>query len=141
MTRINLVNPKVLSNKHLFAEWRELPRIFTLVINRVAKGHTNPKSMGIPTEFKLGSGHMLFFFDKLEYLASRHKRLTVELKLRRYRITEHEPLSSLKSVIPNQFWGNFKPSRKDTLVSFGRLLERDEGHYKQFIKAKEGTHE
>ena len=54
MTRINTVPPEVLTTKHLFAEWRELPRIFTVVKKHIANGKS-VRDFDIPSEYKLGN--------------------------------------------------------------------------------------
>jgi len=60
MTRINCVPVKELSNLHLIAEYRELPRISRLA-----------KETQAPTKYVLGKGHCKFFYDKGEYLRKR----------------------------------------------------------------------
>lgn len=62
MTRINLVPPAELCDQHLLAEHRELTRI----PNAVAKGKYHLK--GQPAEYKLGEGHVRFFFNKMAFL-------------------------------------------------------------------------
>ena len=62
MTRINLVPPAELCDQHLLAEHRELTRI----PNAVAKGKFSLK--GQPSDYKLGEGHVRFFFNKLMFL-------------------------------------------------------------------------
>ena len=63
MTRINVgIPPAELINQHLIAEHREIKRI----PNCIAKGKYNMDN--IPRRFKLGKGHVKFFYDKLEYL-------------------------------------------------------------------------
>ena len=60
MTRINAgIPPAELTNKHLIAEHREIKRI----PNCIAKGKY--KMEGIPDKFKLGTGHVKFFYNKL----------------------------------------------------------------------------
>ena len=81
MTRINLVNPDQLTNEHLMAEYRELPRIFTAV--RKLKGQL-PKD--IPAEYTLGKGHCKFFYNKLEWLHARYVNLYLELIRRGYNL-------------------------------------------------------
>ncbi len=66
MTRINVgIPPAELVNQHLIAEHREIKRI----PNCIAKGKYNME--GIPNKFKLGSGHVKFFYNKLLYLKNR----------------------------------------------------------------------
>lgn len=76
MTRINCVSPTELCNKHLLAEYRELPRIFS-----IAKPIAN-----IPKKYTLGKGHVIFFYDKLLFLKKRQENIINELKNRGFKI-------------------------------------------------------
>ncbi len=80
MTRINVVPPFELTTKHLVAEYRELPRIFTL-----AKRYRHPSEIDIPPVYTLGKGHMKFFCDKLGWLVKRQQALIDEMKARGYK--------------------------------------------------------
>jgi deoxyribonuclease (pyrimidine dimer) len=82
MTRINVVPADELTDKHLVAEYRELPRIFKLVRDRQDKGHTNVtvnREKAMPSTYTLGTGHVLFFYDKLYYLIDRYQELCNEM--------------------------------------------------------------
>ena len=37
MTRINLINPEKLTDQHLLAEYRELPRIFWILRKKISE--------------------------------------------------------------------------------------------------------
>lgn len=65
MTRINLVVPKELTDQHLKAEIRELPRIFSLVLK------SKKELINIPKSYKLGIGHVKFFYNKIKWLHHR----------------------------------------------------------------------
>ena len=80
MTRINLVPPAELCDQHLLAEHRELTRI----PNAVAKGKFHLK--GQPTEYKLGEGHVRFFFNKMAFLKKRYDLLHAECKARGFNV-------------------------------------------------------
>lgn len=80
MTRINLVPPSELCDQHLLAEHRELTRI----PNAVAKGKFDLK--GQPTDYKLGEGHVRFFFNKLTFLKNRYDALHQECKARGFNV-------------------------------------------------------
>lgn len=68
MTRINVgINPEELCDKHLNAEYRELPRLW----NFVPKGKA-------PPEFKLGTGHVLWCVQYKGMLADRYKAIVAE---------------------------------------------------------------
>jgi len=70
MTRINGTVPaKKLCDSHLIAEYREILRVFKLA-KRTDKA---------PTEFTLGTGHVVFFYDKLEYAHKRFECLRQEI--------------------------------------------------------------
>lgn len=81
MTRINAnIDPKNLIDQHLLAEYREMVRIPNAVNKDYAKAisaiETAPKS------FKLGTGHVVFHYDKLKYLHKRFKAIKAELTKR-----------------------------------------------------------
>ena len=81
MTRINLVEPSQLTDKHLMAEYRELPRIFTAVKKRVEANTWDGFILSgeIPDKYVLGEGHVKFFYNKLRWLLSRYCNLHFEL--------------------------------------------------------------
>lgn len=78
MTRINVVNPKHLTDQWLVAEYRELVRI----PNKIRSGKTKVIFKNIPKVFKLGKGHETFFRDKLVYLKHRHDAIVAEMRQR-----------------------------------------------------------
>ncbi|QGM81304.1 pyrimidine dimer DNA glycosylase/endonuclease V [Otariodibacter oris] len=80
MTRINVVPVTELCDQHLLAEHRELTRI----PNAVAKGKYNLN--GQPLDYKLGEGHVRFFFNKLTFLKRRYDALHEECKKRGFNV-------------------------------------------------------
>ena len=80
MTRINLVPPAELCDQHLLAEHRELTRI----PNAVGKGRYS--LAGQPADYKLGTGHVRFFFDKLAFLQRRYQALHDECLARGFKV-------------------------------------------------------
>ena len=105
MTRINLPPPPFLTDEHLFAEWRELPRVFAL--SRDARP--------TPPTFTLGAGHMRFFLPFLGWLGRRHAALTAECIARGYNLTPRPPLPL--------DGGDWTPTAADMAVSVARLRE------------------
>jgi hypothetical protein len=78
MTRINSgIKPDELCDQHLVAEYRELPRVGTMLVKRLEKGAD--LTAGTPDAFTLGTGHMAFFIDKGEYLRKRFESLKQEM--------------------------------------------------------------
>jgi deoxyribonuclease (pyrimidine dimer) len=86
MTRINLVDQSALTNKHLMAEYKELPRIFTAVRKLYASGKTIADVKDIPSEYVLGAGHCKFFYNKLDWLICRYVMIKNELDSRGYNL-------------------------------------------------------
>lgn len=71
MTRINLVDPSELSTKHLVAEYREIVRVFDLARKSQYEMHKKKQ----PSAYTLGTGHVLFFYDKLKFISERYDSL------------------------------------------------------------------
>jgi hypothetical protein len=116
MTRINVgIKPLELTNKHLIAEARELKRI----PNCVAKGRYNLK--GQPKEFKLGVGHVSFFYTRLGYLKERYEELYAECKRRGFNVQYY---GDAWNNVPPELMGGYTPTEKDIQIIKERINER-----------------
>ena len=73
MTRINVgVDPQELPRQLLLAEHREIKRIPNMIkANRVSWEN-------LPPSFRLGTGHVKFFYERCEYLQVRYHALRDE---------------------------------------------------------------
>ena len=81
MTRINLgVAPYELCDQHLIAEYRELPRVRHVLMDRVYAGKATADD--IPQKFCLGTGHVLYFINRGKFLKRRFFALLQEMRLR-----------------------------------------------------------
>ena len=87
MTRINVVPVRELSDKHLVAEYRELPRVFRLSYEWQQRN----RPTAIPAEYTLGKGHVTFFYDKLRFLIKRHRQLCREMRHRLFVVRFPDP--------------------------------------------------
>jgi hypothetical protein len=86
MTRINAgIPPANLIDSHLLAEFREITRVITLSEAYHSKNPT--LHHGIPKEFTLGTGHVIFFYDKLFFIMVRYKQLHLECLNRGFKVT------------------------------------------------------
>ncbi len=112
MTRINCVPPYELVDKHLVAEYRELPRVFTLA-RRLRPGEA-------PAKYTLGRGHVLFFYDKLTYLHTRHGLLVEEMRRRGF--TVNYPLPPKNYDL--ELYGNWSPTEEAMTLNRERIAER-----------------
>ena len=116
MTRINVgVPPAELVNQHLIAEHREIKRI----PNCIAKGKYNME--GIPEKFKLGTGHVKFFYNKLLYLRNRYVSLYNECIKRGFNVQNY---IDAWDNIPQELMNDYKATYKDRLIIQERIYER-----------------
>lgn len=115
MTRINVVPVSELCDQHLLAEHRELTRI----PNAVAKGKFHLR--GQPTEYKLGEGHVRFFFNKLAFLKKRYDALHAECKRRGFNVQYF-----WAENLPNDpsLWLDYKPTAAALAINRERIAER-----------------
>lgn len=79
------------------------------------------KLNNIPKAFKLGTGHVTFFYDKLGYLLSRYRELYHECIRRGYNVTNYE---SAWDGIPDNLLGNYTPTKRDRDIVQERINER-----------------
>lgn len=124
MTRINCIPVEELHPKHLVAEYRELPRVFSLVKNHYNKHGTK---LDQPNFYTLGTGHVKFFYNKLKYLAQRQNSLINEMKRRGYKPTFEDDLSILHSNIPDYFWNDWLPTEEAMQINRARIADRLNG--------------
>jgi deoxyribonuclease (pyrimidine dimer) len=118
MTRINCVPPEELSRQHLLAEWRELPRVFTLA----DKAYSAGRKIVAPTEYTLGAGHVKFFYRRLKYCTERFYALKAEMERRGYVPTFEAPPQAL---IPDPtWWQGWDPDENAVSINRQRILER-----------------
>lgn len=115
MTRINLVPPSELCDQHLLAEHRELTRI----PNAVAKGKFSLK--GQPDDYKLGEGHVRFFFNKLLFLKKRYDLLHEECRARGFQV-QYFWADNLPDT--PELWLDYTPTETALRANRERIVER-----------------
>jgi len=116
MTRINIGVPvKELSKPHLIAEHRELKRI----PNAIRTGKAKVKN--IPPTFRMGEGHVKFFYDKLGYLKNRYEQLYLECLERKINVTY---FGNAWDGIPQQLMNDYTPTENDIRIVRERIEER-----------------
>lgn len=121
MTRINCVPVQELSDAHLGAEYRELPRIFRLVRLAIARGEV-PNLDDVPA-YTLGKGHCRFFYPRLNYLVIRYAHIVAECE-RRGRLVSHPKLPT--AGIPGAWFGNWQPTPQAMATNRARIAERSQ---------------
>lgn len=121
MTRINLVDPKELHQKHLVAEYREIARVFAL--SRKAQFDVMRGKKPLPKEYTLGTGHVLFFYNKLGYILNRYKALTTEMVSRGYS-PNPIPEEDLIFKIDKKMFGDYIPTEEAIKINRARIYDR-----------------
>lgn len=121
MTRINLVHVRELSDQHLMAEYRELPRVFSAVRKHTQDGK-KLSSFKINSTYILGTGHVTFFYDKLWFLKRRHEDLVYECLRRGINITN----TAINYIcdLPAEFCKDYVPSEDEINISRDRIIEK-----------------
>ena len=116
MTRINVgVKPEELMNQHLMAEIKEIPQL----IGQLRKSINSKKFSinDIPTDFRLGSGHVKFFYNKLNYLIDRYYLLLKEAEFRNYNCRYMLFLDNL----PKWCFGDYKENENNRSIILERI--------------------
>lgn len=120
MTRINVgIKPFFLSDEHLLAEHREIRRLCYYYYNRVLKN----KYDGIPPEFCLGTGHILFFMDKPEYTLNRYNLIYNECIKRGFNMTNYSSNWDIWKKLPT-ITTKYTPSFKDSNIILHRIISK-----------------
>lgn len=120
MTRINVgIKPKTLCRQHLLAELRESKRIPNQVKKLIDRGSFKLKNQ--PKKFKLGTGHVKFFYNKLLYLLKRYEQLYLEAQMRGYNVQD---FSDAWENVPKHLMKDWKPTSEDAAIVQERINQR-----------------
>lgn len=116
MTRINTgIRANELPDKLLLAELREIKRI----PNVIAKG--NYRMENIPERFTLGTGHVKFFYNKLEYLLERYNELRDEAINRGFNVSD---FNDAWSNVPSRLMNGYQETERDRSLLIERIHEK-----------------
>lgn len=121
MTRINCIPPAELTRAHLVAEYREIGRVFALVRRAIERGE-RPGDKRNPTAYTLGTGHVRFFYSRLEYIHNRFLALVAEMRSRGYRPQYDTPPDA--GYVPAEWWGGWEPDAAAMTINRARIAER-----------------
>lgn len=136
MTRINLIDPKYLSDKHLLAEYKELPRVFTLV-KKYDQKDLIALEKSLPSQYTLGKGHVRFFYNKITFLRDRYFYLHQELLARRFNLNEemYDNIQLMAYNLPACLQNDYGPTPEDVYLNMARIVHR-EAKYNARIKTE-----
>ena len=122
MTRINLVNPRELSDQHLVAEYREIFMVGSSLQRSIKSKNWVKTKNNIPAEFTLNKGHVTFFYNKGMYLDKRYSLLVNEMKRRGMNPDPKRKFK--KSQWPKYLYNDWKPKNKDLKIIRKRIEEK-----------------
>lgn len=124
MTRINVIDVTLLTDQHLFAEYREITRLFALVKQACDKYSHEQILAKIPPTYRMRTGHVLFFYDKLDFIEKRYFALRDEVVKRGFNVTLKDDIVEFRHAIDPVFYQNFLPNQTEMAVNIERLLEK-----------------
>lgn len=120
MTRINAdLDPKTLKRMHLLAELREITMVPASLRRSLRTRMQNDILRSIPKQFTLNTGHVKFFYNKLQFLQNRFDRLVAEMQSRGY-----TPDTSRKEAFlgfDNVWYGDWESTPADDAIVTERI--------------------
>lgn len=120
MTRINVVPIEELNDAHLALEHYELVRVYRLVRLAIGRGET-PDDWRNPSTYRMGAGHVRFFYPRLGFVQRREIQLHVEMLYRGLSlIREEQELHD----IPAEWFGGYEPTEEAIAINRQRLQQR-----------------
>lgn len=135
MTRINsAINVEYLTDEHLLAEHREIKRLPTVFIKALSSGALSR----IPSDFRLGTGHVTFFLNKQLFLYKRYLRIYTECRARGFDVENYEPnwLTIRELLIKQGCWQDYKPTDIELALLKDRIALRIADSKKAFFHYK-----
>lgn len=124
MTRVNIIPVQELTDQHLFAEYREITRLFALVKQACDKYPINTVLKKVVPTYRLSTGHVVFFYDKLDFIERRYFELKDEVLKRGFNITLKDDITEFRQIIDKRFYNDFTPNKNDMAINIERLIEK-----------------
>lgn len=117
MTRINLISVEELSDQHLLAEYRELPRV-------IKQEHIYIGDA--PDRYVLGKGHVKWAVKHSIFCVTRYYYICEEMKYRGFKV--NYPYEDLAKIAEDKqiYWHteNYFPTEEEIEVSRNRIKEK-----------------
>jgi deoxyribonuclease (pyrimidine dimer) len=120
LTRINILPVEELTDQHLMAEYREIFMIGSAL--QISLKSKNWDKNRIPKELTLGTGHVMFFYDKGQYLYKRYQQIQTELNKRNYNLDKTRLFKVTQ--FPTEYYNDWTPTDRDRTILRERIEER-----------------
>lgn len=125
MTRINLVNPDLLTARHLVAEYKELTQIIYPMTLTSSKGSLH--TVVIPEKYCLDGGHVKFFYNKGYYLEKRFRDLYDNMNERGINTDKdnfEKRLEKIQNSFPGIWYNDYEPDDEAYQIAINRIKSR-----------------
>ena len=129
MTRINVVPVEELTNLHLLGEYKEATRVFGYVRKAQEEGvnkYNFNSKYKVPDNYTLGTGHAIFFYNRLGYVLRRYTELAVEMGRRGYKASPVGYTDLVAGIRPEWF-GEYTPTECALKINRERIEKRLSG--------------
>ena len=125
MTRINLVEVEKLADQHLLAEWREMKMVPAALVRYLKTNSVQVMLKKVGLRYKLGKGHVSFFYDKMPFLTYRYELITKELLKRGVQLQTVLPFTEYTKDVPSEFIKKvWEPDDLEIAESRARIISR-----------------
>lgn len=121
MTRINVVPVTELHDKHLLAEYRELPRVFRAAQKWHKRGGD---PVDLPDTYRFGTGHVKFFYRHLQFCYLRQRDLYAECRRRGFDVKLKPNRKHLMGNVPPYLQRDYTPTREALRINRERIATR-----------------
>lgn len=118
--RVNILNPKYLSDQHLIAEYREM-KMATYYYVRSKNSKVGIIKSKISERYTLNEGHAYMWYNKMAYIKKRFNALCEEMRFRNFKC-DYTELNF--SDIDKEAFGDFEPTKEDIKINLERVLVR-----------------
>ena len=111
---------------HLRGEYKEIVRVFGLVRKAQESGinkYNFKTKKKVPEEYTLGTGHVLFFYNKLNYVLKRYNELTTEMINRGFK-PNPVPNEALLENIDSSWINDYSPTPEAISLNRQRIKDR-----------------
>ena len=110
-------------------EYHEATRVYGLVRKAQARGinkYNLHSKLKVPAEYTLGTGHVLFMYNRLAFITNRYYALVEEAKRRNFKVNPIDK-DSLTAGIHPWWFGDYEVTEDALRINRERLTERSQG--------------